>query len=80
MFVGYLKGTRGGLFYSPQKKKIFVSTNATFLETNYMTNYKPRSNIVLKELLYDHIKPQSTTVIDRQSEETTTLNQDILPP
>ena len=31
MFVGYPKGTRGGLFYSPSDKKVFVSTNATFL-------------------------------------------------
>ena len=34
-FVGYPKGTRGGLFYSPQDNKVFVSTNATFLEHNY---------------------------------------------
>ena len=31
MFVGYPKGTREGLFYSPSDKKVFVSTNATFL-------------------------------------------------
>ena len=31
MFVGYPKGTRGGLFYSPQDNKVFVSTNAMFL-------------------------------------------------
>ena len=57
MFVGYPKGTRGGLFYSPQDKKVLVSTNATFLETNYMTDYKPYSKIVIKELLSDKIKP-----------------------
>ena len=32
MHIRYLKGTMGGFFYSPQKKKVFVSTNATFLE------------------------------------------------
>ena len=37
MFVGYPKGTRGGLFYSPSDKKVFVSTNVTFLEYDYMT-------------------------------------------
>ena len=57
MFVGYPKGTRGGLFYSPQDKKVFVSTNATFLETNYMTDYKPRSKVVIEELLSDKIRP-----------------------
>ena len=32
LFVGYPKGTRGGLFYSPQDKKVFASSNATFFE------------------------------------------------
>ena len=57
MIVGYSKRTRGGLFYSPQEKKGFVSTNATFLEIDYMTNYKSRSKVVLKELLSDQIRP-----------------------
>ena len=35
------KGTRGGLFYSPQDKKVFVSMNATFLKNDYMENFKP---------------------------------------
>ena len=50
MFVGYPNGTRGGFFYSPSDKKVFVSTNATFLEDDYMTNFKPRSKVVLDEL------------------------------
>ena len=41
LFVGYPKGTRGGLFYSPQDKKVFVSSNATFLENDYMEKFKP---------------------------------------
>ena len=49
LFVGYPKGTRGGLFYSPQEKKVFVSTNATFLENDYMTDFKSRSKVVLEE-------------------------------
>ena len=47
MFVGYPKGTRGGLFYSPSDNKVFVSKNATFLKDDYMTNFKPRSKVVL---------------------------------
>ena len=62
MFVGYPKETNGGLCYSPQEKKVFVSTKATFLETDYMTNYKPRSEIVLEELHSDQIRPQSKTI------------------
>ena len=53
LFVGYSRSTRGGLFYSPQDKKVFVSTNATFLENTYMTDFKPRSKTVLEELQSD---------------------------
>ena len=53
MFVGKLKGTRGGLFYIFHEKKIFVSTNGTSHETNYMTNYKPHNIVILEELLFD---------------------------
>ena len=59
------------LFYSPQKKKVFVSTNATFFETDYMKNYKPCNKVVLEELLSDHIRPQLTIVVERKSEEAT---------
>ena len=40
LFVGYAKGTRGGMFYNPRDNKVFVSTNDTFLENNYMTDFK----------------------------------------
>ena len=49
MFVGYPKGTRGGLFYSPSDKKVIVSTHATFLEEDYISNFKPKSKIILEE-------------------------------
>ena len=63
MFVGYPKGTRGGLFYSPSDKKVFVSTNATFLKDDYMKNFKPCSKVVLEELHSDQIiKSPSTTI------------------
>ena len=63
--VIYPKGRKRGLFNSPQEKKVFVSTSATFLETDYMTNYKPRSKVVLEELLSDQIRPQPTIVVER---------------
>ena len=49
MFICYPKGTRGGIFYNPKEKKVIVSTH-TFLEEDYMNNFKPRSKVVLKEL------------------------------
>ena len=61
MFVGYPKGTRGGLFYSPSDKKEFVSTNVTFLEDDYMKNFKPHIKVVLEELRYDQIRKSPST-------------------
>ena len=49
-FVGYQKGTVGGLFYSHKDNKVFISTNAKFLENDYMNDYTPRSKVVLGEM------------------------------
>ena len=49
-FVGYPKGNVGGLFYSHKDNKVFVSTNAKFLENDYMNDSTPRSRVVLAEM------------------------------
>ena len=49
-FVGYPKGTVGGLFYSHKNNKVFVSTNAKFLENDYLNDYTPRSRVVLTKM------------------------------
>ena len=54
IFVGFLKDTRDNFFYSPIDNNIFVSTNVTFLEKDYMKNYKPQSVIVIEKLLERH--------------------------
>ena len=59
MLIGYPKGMSGGIFYYPKEKKVIVSTRATFLEDDYMNNFKPKSKVVLEEL--DSIRdPQET--------------------
>ena len=50
LFIGYLKGTRGGFFYSSSDKKVIVSTNANILEEEYVNNFKPKSKVILEEL------------------------------
>ena len=80
MFVGYPKGTRGGLFYSPSDKKVFVSTNATFLEDDYMTNFKSCSKVVLEELRSDPIRKSPSNTDERKSQETTIPIKNILVP
>ena len=49
-FVGYPKGTVGGLFFSHKDNKVFVRINAKFLENDYMNDYTPRSRVVLAEM------------------------------
>ena len=80
LFVGYSKETRGGYFYSPKDNKVFVSTNATFLEDNYISDHKPHSKIVLNELEPGESSSQSTRVVDPLTSESQMIpSQDILP-
>ena len=50
MFIGYPKGTRDGIFYNLKENKVIISTHPTFLEDDYMNNFKPRSKVVLEKL------------------------------
>lgn len=49
-FVGYPRGTKVGLFYSPKDQKVIVSTDAWYLEEDYIIDHKLNSKIVLEEL------------------------------
>ena len=42
LFVGYLKRAKGYMFYDPHEPRVIVSTNARFMEDDYMTKNKPR--------------------------------------
>ena len=59
--------SRGGLFCNPQDNKVFVSTNATFLEEGHIKNYQPRSKLVLSEISTNatNIPSSSTKVVDK---------------
>ncbi|RVW99042.1 Retrovirus-related Pol polyprotein from transposon TNT 1-94 [Vitis vinifera] len=54
-FIGYPRETKDGLFYSPKDKKIIVSTNAHYLEEDYIRNHIPKSQLALNELRGDTI-------------------------
>ena len=69
LFIGYPKGTRGGIFCL-KDKKVFVSTHATFLENDYMNNLKPRSKILLEEMLGNSSLTQPTRVVEVREEKT----------
>ena len=49
-FAGYPKGTKGWLLYNPKEQKVFVSTNAIFLEEDYMIDQKFLENVILEEI------------------------------
>ena len=51
---------------------MFVLTNATFLENEYVINFKPCSKVLLEELRGDVIAPQPTKVAEVRKEENTT--------
>ncbi|KAL0556507.1 hypothetical protein IC582_005021 [Cucumis melo] len=67
LFVGYLKESKGGLFYDPQENKVFVSKNATFLEEHHIRNHQTRNKLVLEEISKNATdKPSSSTkVVDK---------------
>ena len=50
MILEYSKETKGYLFYNHKDNKVFVSTNAKFLEDDYVNNFNPRSKVVLAKL------------------------------
>ena len=58
-FIGYPRGTKGGLFYSSKDQKVIVSTNAIFLEEDYVIDHKPKSRIVLEEIKGETLTPTS---------------------
>ncbi|WBP92221.1 reverse transcriptase domain-containing protein [Kitasatospora cathayae] len=66
-FVGYPKETRGGLFYSADENKVFVSTNATFLEEDYIGNHKSPSKLLLEEIVPSETTNEPTRVVDLPS-------------
>lgn len=72
LFVGYPRGTKGGLFYSPKDQKVIVSTHARFLEEDYVINHKTPSKIVLEELRGE---TQSTSIPIVQEEPQDTAQQ-----
>ena len=49
-FIGYPKGTFCWYFYDIREQKVFVSTNAIFLEDDYILNHKPKGRIDLREI------------------------------
>ena len=58
---------KGGYFYSLKDNKVFVSTNARFLEDYHIRNHKSNNKFVLEELdtneIGDSTKDQNDEII-----------------
>ena len=68
LFIGYPKGTRGGIFYNPRDKKVFVSTHATFLEHEYINDFKPRSKVLLEDSMERKSRNDTTRIVDKDTD------------
>ena len=77
LFIGYPKGTRGGIFYNPRDKKVFVSTHATFLEYEYINDFRPRSKVLLEDVLENESQDDMTRVVNKDTDSMTTRVVDI---
>jgi hypothetical protein len=85
LLVGYPKGTKGYLFYSPEDKKVFVATNARFLEEDYVNNFKPKSREVLDEMIEakdgsSSVIPEDDVVVSNTPQVTTEVTPEIIVP
>ena len=56
---------KGYYFYNLEEQNVFVSTNAKFLEKDYMKDYEPKSKIELKEFSQDDISPYLDNRIEK---------------
>ena len=77
LVISYPKGTRGGIFYNPRDKKVFVSTHAMFLEHEYINNFKPRSKVLLEDVLERKSQNDTTRVVENDMDSMTTRVVDI---
>ena len=63
--MGCSKGAKGYIFYSGVDKKTFISMNAQFLEEDYIRSMKPRSKLVLEELLGESISTSQLGIVPK---------------
>jgi hypothetical protein len=62
------------LFYSPEEMKVFVTTNARFHEEDYVNYSKPKSKVVLDEMLY----ARNTTFLEVLEDEVVVLDTPLI--
>ena len=69
-FIGYPKDTFGWYFSDPREQKVFVHTNAIFLEDDYSMNHKPKGRIDMREIRGEPSDPPTVENNVRQEKAT----------
>ena len=77
LFIGNSKCTRGGIFYNPRDKKVFVLTHSTFLENKYTYDFKPCSKLLLEEIFEKKTPNDLTRVVEKGTDSVTIRVVDI---
>ena len=77
LFIDYPKGTRCSIFYNSRDKKVVVSTHATFLEHEYINDFKPHSKVLFEDVLERKSQNDTTRVVENDTDSMTTKVFDI---
>ena len=65
------------VFFNPREQKVFVSTNAIFLEDDYIMNYKPRGRIDVRETRGE---PSDPSVVEKNMRQENSTSSPISAP
>ena len=71
LFISYTKGRMRGIFDNPREKKVFMSTHAAFLKSEYMNDFKHHSKLLLEEIYEKTIPDDSTRVVEKGTDSVT---------
>ena len=71
------EGHKGRYLLQPKGQESIVSTHVTFLENEYMNDFKPRSKLLLEDISEKKIPNDSTRVVEKGTESVTTRVVDI---
>ena len=77
LFISYPKGRMRGIFDNPREKKVFMSTHAAFLKSEYMNDFKHHSKLLLEEISEKKSLDDSTRFVGKGIDSLTTRVIDI---
>ncbi|KAK8560247.1 hypothetical protein V6N12_013047 [Hibiscus sabdariffa] len=71
IFVGYSKETKGYYFFNPKENKVFVARTGVFLEKEFLSSKRDRTNIELEEVQQQQVTEpeveQASQIVEENS-------------